>query len=111
MDWLRDHSYRLRRAAIKRAPLVAVCLTTAYFGYHALHGDRGLYAWVDTSRLLQQRHAELAELRAERVALERRVDALNPEHSQADLLAEELLKLGFVWPNDVIVYRSDFASE
>lgn len=111
MDWLTDQTYRLRRASLKRAPLIVACLTTAYFGYHAMHGDRGLYAWMDTSRLIEERRAELAELRDRRAALERRVDALKPEHSQADLLSEELLKLGFVWPSDVIIYRSDFDSE
>lgn len=75
----------------------------AYFAWHAVHGQRGLLAWVDLSRELEQRRAELAELRAERVAIERRVDGLRPDAIDPDLLEEELRKLGYVGERELII--------
>jgi cell division protein FtsB len=80
-----------------------VIVALAYFAWHAVHGQRGLLAWVDLSRELEQRRAELAELRAERVAIERRVDGLRPDAIDPDLLEEELRKLGYVGERELII--------
>jgi cell division protein FtsB len=82
---------------------VPVSVALAYFGWHAVHGQRGLLAWVDLSRELEQGRAELAELRAERLAIERRVDGLRPDAIEPDLLEEELRKLGYVGERELII--------
>ena len=75
----------------------------AYFGYHAIHGQRGILAWVDKSRELEHAKQKLAELDAERAGLERRVAGLQPDRLDPDLLEEELRKLGYVRPDEVIL--------
>ena len=86
---------------------VAVTAVLAYFGYHALHGRYGLYAWVDTSRDLELARHELDARVAERERLERDVAAFQPDSLDRDLLEEQLRLLGYVRPNEVIVLRRD----
>jgi cell division protein FtsB len=86
---------------------VGVTAVLAYFGYHALHGRYGLYAWVDTSRDLELARLELEARVAERERLERDVAAFQPDSLDRDLLEEQLRLLGYVRPNEVIVLRRD----
>jgi cell division protein FtsB len=88
---------------------LAVGLTAvlAYFGYHALHGRYGFLAWVDTSRDLEAARQELAQVRGERELLDRDVGAFQRDSIDRDLLEEELRKLGYVKPNEVIILRRD----
>ena len=84
---------------------VVVTAILAYFGYHALHGQRGFLAWVDKSRDLEAARQELARLRTERASLEHDVEAFQSDKIDRDLLEEELRKLGYVKPNEVIILR------
>ena len=84
-----------------------VTLVLAYFGFHALHGRYGLFAWIDTSRELVVARQELAGLVAEREELQRDVQAFQGDSLDRDLLEEELRRLGYVRPNKVIVLRGD----
>jgi cell division protein FtsB len=86
---------------------VVVTLVLAYFGFHALHGRYGLFAWIDTSRELVVARQELAGLVAEREELQRDVQAFQEDSLDRDLLEEELRRLGYVRPNEVIVLRGD----
>ncbi|MEK0081547.1 FtsB family cell division protein [Benzoatithermus flavus] len=86
---------------------VLVTAVLVYFGYHALHGHRGLLAWIDTSRDLEAARQELAKLRAERAELQRQIQAFQQDSIDRDLLEEELRKLGYVKPNEVIILRHD----
>jgi cell division protein FtsB len=86
---------------------VGVTLILAYFGYHALHGRYGLFAWVDRSRDLELARQELAVLTAQRERLEGDVAAFQPDSLDRDLLEEQLRLLGYVRPNEVIILRRD----
>jgi cell division protein FtsB len=86
---------------------VLVTAILAYFGYHALHGHRGLLAWIDTSRDLEAARQELARLGAERAGLERQVQAFQRDSIDRDLLEEELRKLGYVKPDEAVILRHD----
>ena len=86
---------------------VVVTAILAYFGYHALHGQYGFLAWIDTSRDLQAARQELAQLKGERALLQRDVQAFQRDSIDRDLLEEELRKLGYVKPNEVIILRRD----
>ena len=86
---------------------VVVTLVLVYFGFHALHGRYGLLAWIDTSRELVVARQQLAGLVAEREALQRDVQALQEDSLDRDLLEEELRRLGYVRPNEVIILRGD----
>jgi cell division protein FtsB len=86
---------------------LVVTLVLAYFGFHALHGRYGFLAWIDTSRELVVARQELAGLVAEREELQRDVQAFQQDSLDRDLLEEELRRLGYVRPNEVIILRGD----
>ena len=85
MRLFREIKVRARQAL----PQVLAACMVAYFAYHALHGDRGFYAWL----LLKQEKAQVlatAEAVAEeRARLEHRVSLLRNEHLDPDLLEEQ----------------------
>jgi cell division protein FtsB len=75
-----------------------------YFGYHALSGSRGLLAWQELSREIQATQQELADLRAERQALENKVSRLRSSSLDPDLIDELARRnLSLVEPLDVII--------
>ena len=92
-----------RTALRGRWLVVLVTAMLAYFGYHALHGQRGLLAWMDTSRDLEAARYELARLQGERAELDKEVQAFQRDQIDRDLLEEELRRLGYVRPNEVII--------
>jgi cell division protein FtsB len=76
----------------------------AYFGYHAVSGSRGLFAWQQVTTDLEASRRELLSLRAERAALEGRVERLRHDSLDPDLIDELARKeLSFVEPLDVII--------
>ena len=76
----------------------------AYFGYHAVNGSRGLFAWREVDAELEATQQELESLRAERQILERRVRRLRHDSLDPDLIDELARKeLSFVEPFDVII--------
>src|SRR5262249_49303909 len=84
-------------------PFVCAALV-AYFGYHAVQGDRGLVAWWKLRYELEQVQAEHQDTSAQRDALEHRVSLLRPESLDPDMLEERArIMLGFVHPDDRIV--------
>ena len=83
--------------------VVALSLA-AYFGYHAVDGSRGLFAWREIDADLEASRQELESLRAERRRLERRVMRLRHDSLDPDLIDELARKeLSFVEPLDVII--------
>ncbi|WP_201240420.1 FtsB family cell division protein [Rhodothalassium salexigens] len=97
---LRSINPRLVRAL----PAAVALLVLAYFGYHALHGKYGFFAY---SRLVDE-HAQLSaearRLMAERRALEAQVSLMRPDRLDADWLDEEARRsLGYLHPQDVVV--------
>ncbi|TAL03914.1 MAG: septum formation initiator family protein [Rhodospirillaceae bacterium] len=76
----------------------------AYFAYHAVQGDRGLIAWWKLRYEIEKTDLALADVTAEKVALERRVSLLRPESLDRDMLEERArIMLGFVHPDDRVV--------
>ncbi|MBF0562302.1 MAG: septum formation initiator family protein, partial [Alphaproteobacteria bacterium] len=76
-----------RRARNVLTPLLGLG-AVVYFSYHAVQGDRGLLAWWQFRHEIQQAQAHLAQVNAQREALERRVKLLRPESLDPDLLDE-----------------------
>jgi cell division protein FtsB len=99
-------------AAIQRnvvqviGPLVGAFLV-AYFGYYALHGDRGLIALAQLQTQIEQSSATLERLKAERVVLERRVKGLRPDSLDLDILEERTRALlNYAHPDDLIILNT-----
>ncbi|HET6470095.1 MAG TPA: septum formation initiator family protein [Geminicoccaceae bacterium] len=95
--------HRLRRALRGRWIVLPLAAALAYFAWHAMHGQRGLLAWIELTRDVEAARDELAELRREREAVERRVQGLQPDRLDPDLLEEELRNLGSVKEGEVLV--------
>jgi cell division protein FtsB len=77
---------------------------TAFFGWSATRGDRGLVAFAQRQTLLQQVQADEQAARAERDAWQVRVAGLRKEHLNADTLDERARQmLNLADPSEVIV--------
>jgi len=78
----------IRNRARQATPQVLAACMVAYFAYHALHGDRGFYAWIMLKQERAQTFAVAATLAEERARLEHRVGLLRSDHLDPDLLEE-----------------------
>lgn len=67
--------------------MLAACMV-AYFAYHALHGDRGFYAWLMLKQEKAQALVTAEQVAGARAELEHRVGLLRRDHLDPDLLEE-----------------------
>ncbi|MGF1610135.1 MAG: septum formation initiator family protein [Kiloniellales bacterium] len=96
--------HEIRRRARQAAPQALFACTLAYFAYHAVHGDRGIMAWVTHKDELAQARILQAELAAERAAWEHKVGLLRGNPLDADLLDERArLLLNYGRPDELVV--------
>lgn len=92
-----------RRARLMLGPLIGICLAL-YFGYHALHGERGIFAIGELDRKIGAAREVLSLETERRNLLEHRVVLLRPGSIDPDLLEERArLLLNFGRPDDVII--------
>ncbi len=68
-------------------PVLAVCVM-GYFAYHSIQGDRGYRALLRVEQDLAEARVTEAQLRAERVRLERDVKLLDRNALDPDMLGE-----------------------
>jgi cell division protein FtsB len=100
---LREMRRRMRSLI---GPVLGLAVT-GYFAYHLVEGDRGLMAWVRLTQAVRVAKANLAEVTAERAALDHRVANMRPDHVEPDLLDEEVRKtLDLVAPDEIVIMRS-----
>ncbi len=84
-------------------PGFALMTLLAIAGYAVL-GPTGILAWGEYNSSLHERQTELAALEVERDALRNRVNLLDPNGADPDLVGELLRKDGnFVHPDEIIV--------
>src|SRR4051812_42499152 len=92
-----------RKARQVLGPLMGAAMM-AYFGYHAVQGDRGLIAWWNLRYELERTNDDLARVAADKLALENRVALLRPQSLDRDMLEERArLMLGTVRDDDLII--------
>ena len=92
-----------RRGRHVAGPLLAAALV-AYFGYHAVEGERGLIALWHVTQQLDDANAVFDEIHAQRTVLEHRVALLRPEHLDPGRLDERARAvLDLVGPNEVVI--------
>ncbi len=90
----------------KILPMVLAASVIGYFGYHALHGERGFLAWRELRRDLVVVQRVEAKLAAERTLLDRRTALLRTDNLDPDLLEERArLLLGYGYSGDLVVLR------
>ena len=74
----------------------------------AIAGPSGLLAWGENSQLLQQRYERIAVLTEERDALKNRVNLLDPNNADPDLVGEELRRnLNVVHEDELVLSLPD----
>jgi cell division protein FtsB len=101
LQWLK------RRTKPLVFPLIFLSIT-AYFGWNATQGDRGLVAFAQRKLLLQKVQADQAAAKMERDALETRVAGLRSENLDTDTLDERSrAMLNLAEPNEVIIKYAD----
>lgn len=77
-------------------------------GGMAVAGPSGIFAWSDASQALAQREARIAALQERREGLRQRVDALDPDNADPDMVVEMMRRnLNVVHPDEVILPKPD----
>ncbi|HQT77018.1 MAG: hypothetical protein B7Z80_04905 [Rhodospirillales bacterium 20-64-7] len=95
-----------RRLKAVIAPSIFLALT-AYFGWNATQGDRGLVAYAKRQELLRQVIAEQNAAKAERDSWQIRVSGLRAKHLDPDTLDERARSmLNLADPSEVVVKLS-----
>lgn len=96
-----DISKRLRASA---TPIVCF-LIIAYFSYHMVQGDRGLFAYLKLNHEIEKAQATLQITESEKQILENRVKLLNPSELDLDMLDERSRNvLGLAHPDEIVIY-------
>jgi cell division protein FtsB len=101
-----DEGMNLRRVARGWSFPLLVMGLVAYFSYFAVFGNHGLLRWSRLQAQVDAKQAQLDTLRAERLALQRRVSLLRPESLDLDMLEEQARgRLGLTGPDEVVILK------
>ncbi len=96
--------YEIRVRARKSLPTVLAASVVGYFGYHALHGERGFLAWRELKGDLTAARSVEAQLAQQRALLDRRTALLRADNLDPDLLEERAqMLLGYGHSRDLVV--------
>lgn len=91
------------RARFAVAPILCTALM-AYYGYHAIEGERGLKVWWSLKQQLQTQKKERDAVHEERERMERRVALLRDDKIDNDMLEEQARQmLNLSRPDDIII--------
>ncbi len=104
MDLIDDVRQRLR---LLLGPLIGVC-SIAYFGFHAVHGDRGLLTYWRLEQKIGETRPILDDIQFRRLELEKRVRLLRPDSLDPDMLEERArLMLNYGYANEVVILNRE----
>ena len=84
--WTRHHKNRNTGKLI--VPAITV-LFLAYFGFHAYHGEFGIYSKYQLEARAAELTGELAQIKGGRLQMERRVQLLHDGTLEKDMLDEQ----------------------
>ena len=80
-------------------------ILVAYFLFHMVQGERGLFAWVQLNQQIDQKERENKHLLAERVAWENKIKLMRTDSLDADLLDERVrLMMGFSNKDEAVIF-------
>lgn len=99
----------LLREARKRGRQIVVPIFAAvisgYFAFHAVQGDRGVFAYAELTEQVREARINLAEARARREALQSDVSRLKRDNLDLNLLEERVRAvLNLIDDDDVLIY-------
>jgi len=96
-----------RRAKHVVGPLFGI-VVVSYFAYHTVHGDRGVYAYLQMRDRVAVAEQRLHTLQAEKHHWESRVKLLYPESLDRDMLDEQVrIMLGYARADDLVVLNTN----
>ena len=85
-------------------PLMVACIL-AYFGFHAIQGERGILTWLQLSHRIERTQQALAASRAEESRLEMRVALLRRDNLDPDMLDERArIVLNLARPGELVIF-------
>lgn len=99
----------LIREARKRGRQIIVPIFAAvisgYFAFHAVQGDRGVFAYADLTEQVREARLKLAEASAQRTALQSDVNRLKRDNLDLNLLEERVRAvLNLIDDDDILIY-------
>ena len=102
-----------RPSRVRRLVLPAVATAfLGYFFYHSFHGELGMVGRARLESRADQLIAELDRLKGQKADLLARVKLLRADNLDQDMVDERArLVLSMVHPNEVVIMRSDAASQ
>jgi cell division protein FtsB len=75
-----------------------------YLGYHVMHGERGIFAYMHLKTEIARAEGAVAETDATRQAWERRVASMRSSNLDPDMLDERARNLlNLVQPDEIVV--------
>ncbi|MEL7728361.1 septum formation initiator family protein [Citromicrobium bathyomarinum] len=81
-------------------------------GGMAIAGPSGVFAWSDASAALAQHETRIAMLQEQRDDLRQRVDALDPDNADPDMVVEMMRRnLNVVHPDEVILPKPEASAD
>lgn len=96
----------LRRRARRLAPQVLAACMLGYFLVHMLQGERGVMTYLRLQKDIEAAEDIRAQVAAQRGELENRVNRLQPESVDPDLLEEQARRvLNFARPDEIVILR------
>lgn len=102
--WTRQH--RERNTGRLIVPGLAI-LFLSYFGFHAYHGELGIYSKYQLQARAVDLQAQLDTVRSKRVDLERRVQLLHDGTLEKDMLDEQARRaLNLSHSDEITIIRS-----
>ena len=102
--WTRQHKQRNTGRLI--VPAVSA-LFLAYFGFHAYHGEFGIYSKYLYEAQAVALQARLDAVKAQRVGMERRVQLLQDGTLEKDMLDEQARRaLNLSKPDEIVIMRT-----
>ena len=102
--WTRQHKQRNTGRLI--VPAVSA-LFLSYFGFHAYHGEYGIYSKYIYEARAVELQAKLDKVKAQRVEVDRRVQLLHDGTLEKDMLDEQARRaLNLSQPNEIVIMRS-----
>ena len=91
------------RARFAVAPILCTALM-AYYGYHAIEGERGLKVWLSLKQQLETQKNDRDQTRAQREHMERRVALMRDGKIDADMLEEQARQmLNLSRPDEIVI--------
>jgi len=107
--WTRQ--YKQRNTGRLIVPAVSA-LFLSYFGFHAYHGEYGIYSKYRYEAQAVELQARLDTIRAQRIEMERRIQLLHDGTLEKDMLDEHARRaLNLSQADEIVILRSSLGTD